>query len=160
MKDALELNPTLEIDQNAKVDQNAIDQSEFTTLSIPILFPDYVRDPTNLSAIRSISDDDIDIDDIETFAAKLKYLVKFAEKIQGKWHCRFACHPKFSHWAYVLYRKQLLSQGNFYKKQHSGDLPLTIDEHREMLQNKNYSQMMIMMQYYDKKISGTNCYWY
>ena len=45
-------------------------------------------------------------------------------------------------------------------KQHSGDLPLTIDEHREMLQNKNYSQMMIMMQYYDKKISGTNCYWY
>ena len=86
--------------------------------------------------------------------------MKFAEKIQGKWHCRFACHPKFSHWVYVLYRKQLLSQGNFYMKQHSGDLPLTIDEHREMLQNKNYSQMMIMMQYYDKKISGTNCYWY
>ena len=82
MKDALELNPTLEIDQNAKVDQNAIDQSEFTTLSIPILFPDYVRDPTNLSTIRSISDDDIDIDDIETFAAKLKYLVKLWKKFK------------------------------------------------------------------------------
>lgn len=125
MKDALELNPALEIDQNAKVDQNAIDQKEFTTLSIPTLFPDYIRDPTYRSTIRSISDDDI-----ETFAAKLKYLVKFAEKIQGKWHCRFACHPKFSDWAYVLYRKPLLSQDNFYMKQHSGDLPLTIDELR------------------------------
>ena len=43
------------------------------------LFPDGVGDPTNSSAIRSISDNDI-----ETFAAKLKHFVKFAAKTGGK----------------------------------------------------------------------------
>ena len=48
-------------------------------------------------------------------------------------------------------------------KQHFGDLLLTNDEFREMLQNKSnksYSVMMSKMQYYAKQISGTNSYWY
>ena len=45
-------------------------------------------------------------------------------------------------------------------KQHFGDLRLTIDELREMLQNKRYSEIMRKMQYYSKQISGTNSYWY
>ena len=78
MKDALEPNAIIEIDQNVL--------GEFTTPSIasmafPTLFPDGVGDPTNLSTIRSINGNDI-----ETFAVKLKHSVKFAEKIEGKWH--------------------------------------------------------------------------
>ena len=57
-------------------------------MAFPTLFPDGVGDPTSRSTIRSISDNDI-----ETFAAKLKHLVKFAEKIEVKWHYRFAIHP-------------------------------------------------------------------
>ena len=45
-------------------------------------------------------------------------------------------------------------------KQPFGDLPLTIDELREMLENKSYSEMMSKMQYYAKQIIGTNSYWY
>ena len=45
-------------------------------------------------------------------------------------------------------------------KQHFGDLRLTIDELREMLQKKHYSEIMRKMQYYSKQISGTNSYWY
>ena len=45
-------------------------------------------------------------------------------------------------------------------KQHFGELRLTIDELKEMLQNKSYSEMISKMQYYAKQIIGTNSYWY
>ena len=45
-------------------------------------------------------------------------------------------------------------------KQHFGELRLTIDELKEMLQNKSYSEMISKMQYYVKQIIGTNSYWY
>ena len=61
-------------------------------MAFPTLFPDGVGDPTNRSTIRSMSDNDI-----ETFAAKLKHLVKLAEKIKGKWHYRFSSHPRFGY---------------------------------------------------------------
>ena len=96
------------------------------SIAFSTLFANDVRDPMNWSTIRSISDNDIG-----TFAAKLKYLVKFAEKIEGTWHCWFASHPRFGYWAYnILYRKWLLSQGKFYMKQHFGALTLTIDEQK------------------------------
>ena len=61
-------------------------------MAFPTLFPDGVGDPTNRSTIRSMSQNDI-----ETLAAKLKHLVKLAEKIEGKWHYRFSCHPRFGY---------------------------------------------------------------
>ena len=107
MKDALEPNPTTKIDQNAL--------GEFTTpavvsMGFPTLFPDGAGEPTNRSTISSISDSDREI-----FAAKLKHLVKLAEKMEGKWFYRFAFHPRLGCWVHnILYRKRLLSQGNFY----------------------------------------------
>ena len=152
-KDALEPNPTTEIYQNAL--------SEFTapciaSMAFLTLFPDGVEDPKNWSTITSISDNDL-----ETLATKVKHLVKLAEKIQGKWHYRFASNPRFGNWDLIYFTGNgFLSQGNFCMKQPFGDLPLTIDELREMLENKSYSEMMSKMQYYAKQISGTNSYWY
>ena len=81
------------------------------------MFPDTDGDPTNHSTVRSIGRNDL-----ETFDAKLKHLIKFAEKRKGKWVYQFASHPRFGYWAYnILYRKRLLSQGNFHIKQNFGE---------------------------------------
>ena len=71
------------------------------------LFPDGVEDPKNWSTITSISKNDL-----ETLAAKVKHLVKFAEKIEGKWHYRLASNPRFGNWAFnILHRKRLFITG-------------------------------------------------
>ena len=126
------------------------------SLAFPTLVPDTDGDPTNNSTIRSIGGNDL-----ETFDAKLKHLIKFAEKRKGKWVYRFASHPRFGYWAYnILHRKQLLSQGNFYIKQNFGEKLMSIEELKDMLQNNSYSQMISKIQYYAKQISGTNLHWY
>ena len=77
--------------------------------SFPTLFPNSKGDPTNKASIRNISESETD-----AFAQKIKHLVKFREKVNGKWHFRFAAHPRFEYWAFnILYRRRLLSQGNF-----------------------------------------------
>ncbi len=50
-------------------------------MAFPTLFPDGKGDPTN--------------NDTEGFAQKVKHLIKFAEKLEGKWVYRFAAHPRF-----------------------------------------------------------------
>ena len=53
----------------------------------------------------------------ESVAEKIKHLIKFGEKIDGKWVYRFASHPRFAYWAYnILHRKRLLGQGNYFLK--------------------------------------------
>ena len=47
-------------------------------MAFQTLFPDCVGDPTNNYKIRSRSGNEI-----EKFASKLKYLIKYAEKIDG-----------------------------------------------------------------------------
>jgi len=43
---------------------------------------------------------------------------------------RFAAYPRFSYWGFnMLYRKRLISKGNFYLKQNPGDANLSIDEY-------------------------------
>ena len=126
------------------------------TLAFPTLFPDVKGDPTNNANQRQISESDT-----ESFAQKLKHLIKFGERENGKWNYRFASHPRFGYWAYnMLYRKRLLSQGNFYIKKNFGERLMTVDELRHMLASENHSQIMNKLMYYAKNISGTNSYWY
>ena len=126
------------------------------TLAFPTLFPDGIGDPTNKMILREISQSET-----ESFSLILKHLIKFGEKRNGKWHYRFASHPRFGYWAYnMIYRKRLLSQGNYYMKQNIGDSMLTVEELREMLQSNNYTQLMNKLVYYAKNITGTNSYWY
>ena len=76
--------------------------SEFKTsciasLAFPTLFPDTDGDPINHYTIRSIGRNDLEI-----FDAKLKHLIKFAEKRKGKWVYRFASHTRLDYWAYNI----------------------------------------------------------
>ena len=51
------------------------------------------------------------------FSDELKHLIKFAEKVDGKWVYGFASHPRFAYWAYnILYRRRILDQGDFFLK--------------------------------------------
>ena len=86
-----------------KIDDNPLTEfkTEFlATMSFPSLFPDGKGDPTNSATLRSISQNDT-----ESFSQKVKHLIKFGEKVNGKWVYRFAAHPRFGYWAYnILYR--------------------------------------------------------
>ena len=64
--------------------------------AFPTLFPDGKGDPTN-NAIFSDTNNTTHL-----FAAKPKHLIKFAERIDGKWVYRFASHPRFAYWAYNI----------------------------------------------------------
>ena len=61
------------------------------TMAFPTLFPDGKGDPTNSATKRDA-----------TLAEKIKHLVKFGEKNGGKWHYRFAAHPRFAYWAFNM----------------------------------------------------------
>ena len=56
----------------------------------PDIFLDCNGDSTNLSTLRKISENDT-----EASACKLKYLLKFPEKVNGKWEHCFVSHPRF-----------------------------------------------------------------
>ena len=56
------------------------------TLAFPTLFPDDKGDPTNPSLLQEIP-----------LGERVKHLIKFAEKIDGKWVYRFSSHPRFSY---------------------------------------------------------------
>ena len=84
-----------------------------SSMAFPTLFPDGKGDPTNNAIVSDISNNST-----QSFADKLKHLIKFAKFIDGKWIYRFASHPRFAYWAYnMLYRKRILGQSNFFLKQ-------------------------------------------
>ena len=119
-------------------------------MSFPTLFPDGKGDPTNYSMVRNISDCDT-----EAFALKLKHLIRFGERINGKWLFRFASHPRFAYWAYnILYRKRILSQGNFFMKQNAGEANLTTSDLQELWHSNTYSSLMGKLMHYAKNITG------
>ena len=60
--------------------------SGLATLAFPTLFPDGKADPTNPCLSRDIP-----------FIERIKHLLKFAEIINGRFHFRFASHPRFSY---------------------------------------------------------------
>ena len=135
--------------------------SEFNTpylasLAFPTLFPDTKGDPTNPAIIREIAKSET-----ESFAEKLKHLIKFAEiDDKGKWFYRFASHPRFSFWGFnMLYRKRLISQGNFFIKQNPGEANLSIEELQDLVRDNDYYVVMKKLQRYSKNVTGTNAYW-
>ena len=102
---------------------------------------------------------DISKSDTESFAEKIKHLIKFGEKIDGKWSYRFASHPRFGFWAYnILYRRRLLSQGNYFLKQNPGEANLTLEELQHMLRG-DFNFVMKKLMRYTKNVTGTNAYW-
>ena len=77
-------------------------------MSFPTLLPDGKGHTTNNAIIYNTNDNIT-----ETFALKLKHLIKFGENIDGKWVYRFASHPRFGYWAYnTFYCRQILGQGS------------------------------------------------
>ena len=126
------------------------------SLAFPTLFPNCSGDPTNNSLVR-----DIARNENEAFAKKVKHLMKFAELIDGKWHYRFASHPRFGYWAYdMLYRHRILGQGNFFINNDSLARSLQLEELREMLRSGSYHGLMKSMMHYAKNITGSNAYWH
>ena len=125
------------------------------SLAFPTLFPDAKGDPTNTALQRDIASNDT-----ESFAKKVKHLIKYGDFKNGQPYYRFAAHPRFAYWAFnMLYRKRLLGQGNFYIKQNRQGRLLSVDDFKEMLQSGNYSQVMSKIMHYAKNVSGTNAYW-
>ena len=125
------------------------------SMAFPTLFPDGKGDPTNDAVLSDASNNAT-----QSFAEKLKHLIKFSEKINGKWVYRFASHPRFAYWAYnILYRKRILGQGNFFLKQNPSEANLTIDDLKEMLQSNSYDCLMSKLTHYAKNVTGTNAYW-
>ena len=122
-------------------------------MSFPTLFPDGKGDPTNFSIVREIAKSET-----ESFSLKIKHLLKFGEQRNGKWHFRFAAHPRFAYWAFnILYRKRILSKGNLYVKRNPGESDFTLEEFNEMA-NSNFSPLMSKIFYYTKELTGPNSY--
>ena len=66
------------------------------TLAFPTLFPDKSKIQIPLGE-------------------RVKHLIKFAEKIDGKWVYRFSSHPRFSYWALnMIQRKRILQQSGIF----------------------------------------------
>lgn len=104
-------------------------------MSFPTLFPDGKGDPTNNATLLNTSDSVTD-----AFANKLKHLMKFGEKKNGKWVYRFASHPRFGYWAYnMLYRRRILGQGSYFLKQNPSEADLTLQDLKEMLQTNSHN---------------------
>ena len=80
-------------------------------MAFPAPFPDGLGDPTDNATA-------CDISQSNSYAQKLKHLVRFSSFVNDKWCYHFAAHPRFGCWANnILYRKRLLSQGNVCRKQ-------------------------------------------
>ncbi len=120
------------------------------TMAFPVLFPDGRGDPTNQALIRNV-----------TFVERIKHLIKFGEKIDGKWVYRFASHPRFSYWALnMIQRNRTLQQSGIFLKQNPGEAHLTIEELREIAGGTNLSSFMLKVSRYVANIAGTSAYWY
>ena len=125
------------------------------SMAFPTLFPDGKGDPTNNAVFW-----DTLTNTSQSFAAKLKHLIKFSEKIDEKGVYRFASHPRFAYWAYnILYRRRILQQGNFFLKQNPSEANLALSDLKEMLHNQSYTSLMSKLLHYTKNVSGTNAYW-
>ena len=61
-----------------------------STMAFTTLFADGLADPTANINIRNVASSAN-----ESFASKLKRLIRFAEKENGLWIFRFAAHPRF-----------------------------------------------------------------
>ena len=151
------INEAVELNLVGEHPINEFRVQNLATLAFPTLFPDGKGDPTCLSNLREISSNEL-----ESFALKLVHLLKYGEMKDGKWHYRFASHPRFAYWAYnMLYRKRLLSRGNLYVKDNPNDVDFTLEEFNEMLSengSERCNNMLSTIFYYSKDLTGSNSY--
>ncbi|XP_020896155.1 uncharacterized protein LOC110235051 [Exaiptasia diaphana] len=120
------------------------------TMAFPTLFPDGKGDPTNQALARDVS-----------LLDRVRHLIKFAEKVNGKWVYRFASHPRFSYWALnMIQRKRTLEQTGIFLKQNPSESHLTIDELRGMAESNSSAVFMPKVSRYVANIAGTNAYWH
>ena len=88
------------------------------TLAFPTLFPDGKGDPTNPSLHQDMQ-----------LGERIKHLLKYTEKKDGRWIYRFASHPRFAYWAFnMIGRKRILQQTGIFLKQNPGEAHLTTEE--------------------------------
>ena len=119
-------------------------------MAFPTLFPDGKGDPTNPAVLKNV-----------TLKEKVKHIIKFAEKKEGKWIYRFANHPRFSYWGLnMIQRKQILQQTGIFLKQNPGEQHLTMEELREMVNNNNTNLFLNKLSRYVTNITGSDAYWY
>ena len=65
--------------------------SYLATMAFATSFPDGKGDPTDQGLLRDVP-----------LQEQVRHLPKFAEIIDGEWVYRFANHPRFSYWAYLV----------------------------------------------------------
>ena len=83
---------------------NEFQISHLATMAFPTLFPDGKGDPTNQALLRDVP-----------LSEKIKHLIKFAEKVDGKWLHHFASHPRFSYWAFnMIQRKEHCNKVGYF----------------------------------------------
>jgi len=120
------------------------------TLAFPALFPDGRGDPTNPSLYQNIP-----------FGDRIKHLLKYAEKKDGKWKYHFATHPRFAYWALnMIQMKQILQQTGIFLKQNPGEAHLTTEELQQMAANNNTDAFLSKISRYLSNVTGSNAYWY
>ena len=120
------------------------------TLAFPALFPDGRGDPTNPSLYQNIP-----------FGDRIKHLLKYAEKKDGKWKYRFATHPRFAYWALnMIQRKRILQQTGIFLNQIQ-------EKHILQQRSSNKWQLITTLMLFLSKISrylsnitGSNAYWH
>ena len=125
--------------------------SGLATLAFPALFPDGKGDPTNPCLHREVP-----------FTERIKHLLKFAETtVNGKFYFRFASHPRFSYWALnMIQRKRTMQQTAVFFKQNPGEAHFTLEELRNMANEKKSQLFMAKVSRYVANISGSSAYWY
>ena len=115
------------------------------------MFPDGKGDPTNPCLHRDVP-----------FNDRIKHLLKFAETtVNGKFYFRFASHPRFSYWALnMIQRKRTMQQTAVFFKQNPGEAHLTLEELRNMANEKKSQLFMAKVSRYVANITGSSAYWH
>ena len=59
----------------------------------------------------------------------------------------------------MLQRHRMLSQGTIFLKQNPGQSHMSVEELKEMLHSKSYSEVMSKLIHYAKNVTGSDAYW-
>ena len=129
---------------------NEFQTSGLATMCFPTLFPYGLGDPTCSGRLLPV-----------TLTEAFKHLIKYADNVDGKYHWRFASHPRFPYWALNMkLRHQLITQSSVYLHHHPADANLTVEELRDMVGHLDADSLMQRLQRYTAKVQGSNSYWY
>ena len=120
------------------------------TFAFPTLFPDGKGDPKNPCLQRYIS-----------FGNIIQHLLKYAEKVHGKWVYRFASHPRFSYWALnMIQRKRALQQNSIFLQQNPDESHLTFEQLQEMACSNSSTSFTSKLSRYVANVTGSSAYWF